>query len=73
MKEAVWWYGHSSQILLNGTFGISTKMILLFILMGLDEKRHGEPLALFLFSAPSGNCHTAAGYNTDILERLLRV
>ncbi|EIM87717.1 uncharacterized protein STEHIDRAFT_156664 [Stereum hirsutum FP-91666 SS1] len=27
---------------------------------------------MFLFSAPSGNCHTAAGYNTEILEKLLR-
>lgn len=71
MKDAAWRHGDRSQILMDGTFGVSTKKMLLFILMGLDEKRRGEPMAMFLFSAPSGNRHTAAGYNTDILERLL--
>lgn len=71
MKEAAWAHGHKSQIMLDGTFGVSEKKLLLFILMGLDEKRRGEPLALFLFSAPSGNRHTAAGYNTEILAKLL--
>jgi len=39
--------------------------------MGLDENKKGVPLAFLLFSAPSGNRHTAAGYNTEIIARLI--
>ena len=55
MKEASWWYGHKSQVILDGTFGICDKKILLFILMGVDEKKKGVPLTFLLFSAPGGN------------------
>jgi len=48
MREAAWKYGHQSQIILDGTFGV-----------------------FLLFSAPSGNRHTAAGYNTEIIARLI--
>lgn len=68
MREAAWKYAHHSQVLLDGTFGISDKKMLLFIAMGIDEANRGVPLAFFLFSAPEGNRKTAAGYNTDVLE-----
>jgi len=71
MREAAWKYAHQSQIILDGTFGICDKKILLFIIMGLDENKKGVPLAFLLFSAPSGNRHTAAGYNTEIIARLI--
>lgn len=71
MKEAAWKYAHHSQVLLDGTFGISDKKMLLFIVMGVDEANRGVPLAFLLFSAPEGNRKTAAGYNTDVLFRLL--
>ncbi|KAI0699012.1 hypothetical protein BC835DRAFT_1405247 [Cytidiella melzeri] len=71
MKAAAWKYGHHSQVLLNGTFGISDKKMLLFIVMGIDEKNRGIPLAFLLFSAPGSNQKTAAGYDTDVLTRLL--
>ncbi|KZV93601.1 hypothetical protein EXIGLDRAFT_40943 [Exidia glandulosa HHB12029] len=45
--------------------------MLLFIVMGLDENRHGVPLAFLLFSAPTQNKKTSAGYDTDILTELL--
>lgn len=61
----------SLHIFYAGQQGVSEKKLLLFILMGLDEKRRGEPLALFLFSALSSNHHTAAGYNTEILTKCL--
>ncbi|TDL28464.1 hypothetical protein BD410DRAFT_695097, partial [Rickenella mellea] len=73
MLEAAWTYGHQSQIMLDGTFGVCDRKILLFIVMAIDENRHGVPLAFFFFSAPSGNKHTAAGYNTDIIAKLLKV
>lgn len=40
--------------------------------MGIDDLRKGVPLAFLLFSAPAGNKHTAAGYNTEILTKLLK-
>jgi hypothetical protein len=72
MKEAAWKYGYQSQIMLDGTFGICDKRVLLFIIMGVDGNRRGVPLAFLLFSAPSGNKHTAAGYDTAILAKLLK-
>ena len=71
MKEAAWKYAHQSQVILDGTFGICDAKILLFIIMGIDENRHGIPLAFLFFSAPSGNRKTDAGYNTEILVKLL--
>jgi hypothetical protein len=72
MREAAWKYGHASQIILDGTFGVCDKRVLLFIVMGIDEHRKGVPLAFFFFSAPSGNRHTAASYNMEILGHLLQ-
>ena len=71
MREAAWKYAHHSQIILDGTFGVCDKKILLFIIMGVDENKKGIPLAFLLFSAPSGNRHTAAGYNTEIIAKLI--
>lgn len=71
MKEAAWKYAHKSQIILDGTFGVCDKKILLFIIMGIDDLGKGVPLAFLLFSAPSGNRHTAAGYNTEIIANLV--
>jgi hypothetical protein len=71
MREATWKYGHKSQIILDGTFGVCDKKVLLFIAMGIDEEGRGVPLAFFFFSAPSKNRHTAAGYNTEIIAKLL--
>ena len=71
MKEASWWYGHQSQVILDGTFGICNKKMLLFILIGVDEKKKGVPLTFLLFSAPRGNRKTCTGYNTEIITKLL--
>ena len=45
---------------------------LLFILMGVDEKKKGVPLTFLLFSAPGGNQKTCAGYNMEIIRKLLQ-
>ncbi|KAJ7576841.1 hypothetical protein C8J56DRAFT_1114156 [Mycena floridula] len=71
MHEASWKYGHHKQILLDGTFGLCDKKLLLFIVMGIDDEGHGVPLSFMFFSAPSENRHTAAGYDTDVLEKLI--
>ena len=71
MNEAAWRYCHKQQLLLDGTFGLCTARVLLWIAMGVDELGSGIPVALFLFSAPTGNKATHAGYNTSILAELL--
>ena len=71
MDMAAWSYGHHSQIILDGTFGVFSTRLLLFICMAIDEKMKGVPIALFLFSTPTGNQATHAGYNTAILQKLL--
>ena len=71
MDMSAWKYGHKNQIILDGTFGVCSTRLLLFIIMGVDEKRRGVPLAMLLFSAPTGNRATHAGYNTDILAELI--
>ena len=71
MKEASWWYSHKSQVILDGTFGICDKKMLLFILMGVDEQKKGVPLMFLLFSAPRGNQKTCTEYNMKIITKLL--
>ncbi|KAJ8094574.1 hypothetical protein PM082_010580 [Marasmius tenuissimus] len=72
MDEAAWKYAHHSQLVLDGTFGVCTVRLLLFIALAIDSNGKGLPIALFLFSAPTGNRATHAGYNTAILEKILR-
>lgn len=73
MRDAAWKYGHKKLILIDGTFGISIQKILLFVVLAIDENNKGIPLAMIHFSAPAGNKQTAAGYNSAILEKLLRL
>ena len=68
MDAAAWKY---AQLILNGTFGVCSSHLLLFITIGIDEDGRGVPLALFLFSAPTGNQATHVGYNQEILHELL--
>jgi hypothetical protein len=71
MDTAARLYGHHLQIILDGTFGVCSTRLLLFISMAIDEKGKGVPIAFFLFSAPTGNRATHAGYDTSILQKLL--
>ncbi|KAF8583484.1 hypothetical protein K439DRAFT_1647218 [Ramaria rubella] len=61
MQEVAWKYAHQKQIILDGTFGVCDRRVLLFILLSVDEAGRGVPLAFLLFSAPSGNNATQAG------------
>ena len=71
MDEAAWKFSHNNQLILDGTFGVCSSRLLLFIAMGIDDTGKGLPLAFFLFSAPTGNRATHAGYNQAILQELL--
>jgi hypothetical protein len=72
MKVAAWKYTHDNQMILDGTFGISDTRLLLFIALGIDDSGKGIPLVFFLFSAPTGNQATHAGYDSSILTEVLR-
>ena len=71
MRSATIKFVHRKQLILDGTFGLSASRLLVWIAMGVNEGNHGVPVALFLFSAPSGAKATHAGYDTSILTKLL--
>ncbi len=71
MDEAAWRYGHSAQLILDGTFGVCSERLLLFIVMVVDEGWKGVPVSFLLFSAATGAKATHASYNRAILEKLL--
>ncbi|KAG9000674.1 hypothetical protein FRB90_011769 [Tulasnella sp. 427] len=71
MEEATWRYEHRSQVILDGTFGVCDRRVLLFVVMAVDEENRGVPLVFILFSAPTGNQQSSSGYNTAILQELL--
>ena len=70
-REAAWCYGHQKQVLMDGTFGITSAHVLLFILMAIDDHFHGVPITYILFSAQEHSKATHADYNTKILTELL--
>ncbi|KIP05535.1 hypothetical protein PHLGIDRAFT_119764 [Phlebiopsis gigantea 11061_1 CR5-6] len=72
MRQAAWKYCHTRQLVLDGTFGVASSRLLLWIALAINERGEGVPVALFLFSAPTGNKATHAGYNTNILAELLK-
>ncbi|KAJ7197982.1 hypothetical protein GGX14DRAFT_573824 [Mycena pura] len=67
MEDAAWKYGHKGQLLLDGTFGVTDSRLLLFIVMVIDKERKGVPAAFLIFSAPTGNQQSSAGYDTTLL------
>ncbi|KAF8587603.1 hypothetical protein K439DRAFT_1298945, partial [Ramaria rubella] len=72
MVDAAWKYAHKKQIILDGTFGVCDRQMLLFIALGVNETGKGVPLAFLLFLAPTGNKATQAGYDTTVLYELLK-
>lgn len=71
MDEAAWKYGHTSQVILDGTFGVCSERLLLFIVMVVDESWKGVPVSFLLFSAATGAKATHASYSRAILQKLL--
>jgi hypothetical protein len=70
MRADTWKYVHKKQLILDGTFGLCSSRLLLWIAMGVDDNKKGVPVAFFLFSAPTGTRATHAGYNSEILGHL---
>ena len=72
-RQAAWKHGHQRWIHLDGTFGASKHKVLLFILLVVDDNNKGIPVSYFLFTPPSSNKHTAAGYSTEVLTHLFTI
>jgi hypothetical protein len=70
-KKMAWKYGHKRQMLLDGTFGICSARALLFILMAIDDRNKGIPVAFFLFTARDKAKATHADYDGKLLGELL--
>ncbi|KAK7676803.1 hypothetical protein QCA50_020209 [Cerrena zonata] len=70
MQDAAWTYCHKKQVVVDGTFGLCSSRLLLWIALGIDETGAGLPVSMFLFSAPTGTKATHAGYDTAILAEL---
>ena len=62
-------FGHNQLLLLDGTFGVCNRKILLFIFLILDSQKQGIPVAFFLFSPPS-NKQASGSYDHKILAKL---
>ncbi|KAI0048644.1 hypothetical protein FA95DRAFT_1654556, partial [Auriscalpium vulgare] len=71
MEEAAWEYVHEGQLIIDGTFGLSSSRLLIWIAMGINKQRKGIPVSVMLFSAPTGTKATHAGYNTEVIKSLL--
>ncbi|KAJ6589631.1 hypothetical protein B0H19DRAFT_1304015, partial [Mycena capillaripes] len=67
-----WRYGHNRQAIMDLTFGFCSGRALLGILMVVDEKNKGLPVAEFLFTAKESAKAVHADYNSDIIEAMLR-
>lgn len=70
-RELAWRYGHKNIVLMDGTFGVCTARILLFILMVIDERNHGIPIAFLLFTAKQDAKAVHASYDRTILQALV--
>lgn len=59
-REAAWKYGHDKLVLLDGTFNISDKNVLLFVVMVIDESWKGMfAQAGVLLSCDGPNAHVS--------------
>ncbi|KZS87578.1 hypothetical protein SISNIDRAFT_402256, partial [Sistotremastrum niveocremeum HHB9708] len=71
MINATWEVAHHQQFAFDGTFGVCSARLMLFIALGIQKNGKGIPLALFLLRFNTRNQASHAGYNTRILTDLL--
>ncbi|KAI0701871.1 hypothetical protein BC835DRAFT_1411365 [Cytidiella melzeri] len=66
-----WKYGHKNIVVIDGTFGVCSARVLLFILMVVDNSNCGIPIAFFLFTAKEKHMAVHASYDSTILEEFI--
>ena len=69
-QAAAWRFGHKNLVLTDLTFGFCSARALLSILMVLDSKGRGLPIAFIIFTARKHARAVHADYNTKVLTRL---
>ena len=71
-RNVAWQHGHNKLLLLDGTFGINSARLLLFIGMVIDEDRKGIPIVFFHFTAQKVTQAAHTDYDTNLLQDLLQ-
>ncbi|KAL1756899.1 hypothetical protein FB107DRAFT_210336 [Schizophyllum commune] len=69
-QAAAWRFGHKNLVLTDLTFGFCSARALLSILMVLDSKGRGLPIAFIIFTARKHARAVHADYDTEVLTRL---
>ena len=72
-RDVAWKYGNNNVLVMDGTFGVSTKKVLCFIVHVVDENNRGNPCAYFVFSPKTGQEGVAGAYDTEILRMYLQL
>ncbi|KAJ7171536.1 hypothetical protein C8R46DRAFT_846840, partial [Mycena filopes] len=70
-QQLAWKYGHKKLVLMDLTFGFCNGRALLIILMVLDDRGKGLPVAEILFTAKKSAKAVHADYDKLILDKLL--
>jgi len=70
-QAMAWRYGHNKQVLMDLMFGFCSGCALLCILMAIDDRNKGIPIAFIVFTARKNTKATHADYNTKLLDDLL--
>lgn len=71
-RDLAWKFGHKRQLLMDGTFGVCTARVLVFILMVIDDQNHGIPIAFILFTAKKEHTAIHASYDGALLNTLIK-
>jgi hypothetical protein len=70
-QEMAWKYGHKSQMLMDGTFGVCSTSVLVFFLMVVDDCNTGVPVATILFTPKKDAKAGHASYDGPLIRDLL--
>ena len=70
-QAMAWQYGHKKLLLLDGTFGVNSARLLLFIGMVINTDRKGIPVIFIHFTAQKSTTAAHADYNGKLLQSLL--
>jgi hypothetical protein len=71
MRERAWQFAHGGQLLADITFGFSSAQANLLILMTIDDRYKGVPIAYILFTVHADTKAVHADYDTVLMEKLI--
>jgi hypothetical protein len=70
-QEMAWKFGHKSQMLMDGTFGVCSTCVLVFFLMVVDDRNVGVLVAAIVFTPKKDAKAGHASYDGALLKDLL--